>query len=127
MVENVFVVGLDDHNAGILDRLPDAGRYRFHPLLSVDELLYRDTIPMPDLLDTALRQIECATLGGTRLDVDEDEVAELLLDGPLGHCCADVAAGADDCDLRTLDHGGRLIPRGLGVMRGPRDRLSESC
>jgi hypothetical protein len=58
MVENVFVVGLDDHNAGILDRLPDAGRYRFHPLLSVDELLYRDTIPMPDLLDTALRQIE---------------------------------------------------------------------
>ncbi len=58
MVENVFVVGLDDHNAGILDRLPDAGRYRFHPLLSVDELLYRDTIPVPDLLDTALRQIE---------------------------------------------------------------------
>jgi hypothetical protein len=58
MVENVFVVGLDDHNAGILDRLPDAGRYRFHPLLSVDELLYRDTIPMPDLLDTALRKIE---------------------------------------------------------------------
>jgi hypothetical protein len=58
MVENVFVVGLDEHNAGILDRLPDAGRYRFHPLLSVDELLYRDTIPVPDLLDTALRQIE---------------------------------------------------------------------
>jgi hypothetical protein len=58
MVKNVFVVGLDDHNAGILDRLPDAGRYRFHPLLSVDELLYRDTIPMPDLLDEAQRQLE---------------------------------------------------------------------
>jgi ATP-grasp domain-containing protein len=58
MVENVFVVGLDDHNAGILHRLPDAGRYRFHPLLSVDELLYRDTIPVPDLLEEAQRQLE---------------------------------------------------------------------
>ena len=58
MVENVFVVGLDDHNAGILHRLPDAGRYRFHPLLSVDELLYRDTIPVPDLLEEAQRQLD---------------------------------------------------------------------
>jgi hypothetical protein len=58
VVGNVFVVGLDDHNAGILDRLPDAGRYRFHPLLSVDDLLYRDTIPVQDLLGEAERQLE---------------------------------------------------------------------
>jgi len=58
MVENVFVVGLDDHNAGILHQLPDASRYRFHPLLSVDELLYRDTIPVPDLLEEAQRQLD---------------------------------------------------------------------
>ena len=58
MVENVFVVGLDDHNAGILDRLPNAGSYRFHPLLSVDELLFRDTIPVQDLLAEAQRQLE---------------------------------------------------------------------
>jgi hypothetical protein len=62
VVENVFVVGLDDHNAGILDRLPDAGRYRFHPLLSVDELLYRDTIPVQDLLDEA--EIQLALFDG---------------------------------------------------------------
>ena len=58
MVENVFVVGLNDHGAAILNRLPDAERYRFHRLLSSDELLFRDTIPLPDLLADAQQQIE---------------------------------------------------------------------
>ena len=58
MVENVFVVGLNDHSAAILNRLPDADRYRFHRLLSSDELLFRDTIPLPDLLAEAQQQIE---------------------------------------------------------------------
>jgi ATP-grasp domain len=58
VVENVFVVGLNDHTAAILSRLPDAERYRFHRLLSPDELLFRDTIPLPDLLAEAQRQIE---------------------------------------------------------------------
>ena len=58
MVENVFVVGLNDHSAAILNRLPDAERYRFHRLLSSDELLFRDTIPLPDLLAEAQQQIE---------------------------------------------------------------------
>jgi biotin carboxylase len=57
MVENVFVVGLDDHNAAILNRLPDAGHYHFHRLLSSDELLFRDTIPLPELLAEAQQQI----------------------------------------------------------------------
>jgi biotin carboxylase len=58
MVENVFVVGLNDHSAAILSRLPDADRYRFHRLLSSEELLFRDTIPLPDLLAEAQRRVE---------------------------------------------------------------------
>ena len=58
MVENVFVVGLNDHSAAVLSRLPDAERYRFHRLLSSDELLFSDTIPLPDLLAEAQRQVE---------------------------------------------------------------------
>jgi hypothetical protein len=57
VVENVFVVGLNDHSAAILNRLPDAERYRFHRLLSSDELLFRDTIPLPDLMADAQQQI----------------------------------------------------------------------
>jgi biotin carboxylase len=57
MVENVFVVGLDEHNAEILNRLPDADRYHFHGLLSSDELLFRDTIPLPELMAEAQQQI----------------------------------------------------------------------
>ena len=58
MVENVFVVGLNDHSAAILSRLPDADRYRFHKLLDSDVLLFSDTIPLPDLLAEAQQQVE---------------------------------------------------------------------
>jgi hypothetical protein len=56
--ENVFVVGLNDHSAEILSRLPDADRYRFHRLLDADALLFSDTIPLPDLLAEAQREVE---------------------------------------------------------------------
>jgi hypothetical protein len=56
-VLNVFVLGLDEHNAQILARLPDAGRYRFHPLLTLAELLEADTISVRDLLDAAERTL----------------------------------------------------------------------
>jgi hypothetical protein len=55
--QNVFVLGLDDHNAAILARLPDAERYRFHPLLTVAELLHGETIPVPELLASAERTV----------------------------------------------------------------------
>jgi Carbamoyl-phosphate synthase L chain, ATP binding domain len=58
VVENVFVLGLDDHNARILHDLPDADRYRFHPLLSGGELTGRETIPLAELLDAAQRRVE---------------------------------------------------------------------
>lgn len=57
MVENVFVVGLNDHSAAILKRLPDAERYHFHQLLTSDELLFRDTIPLPELMAEAQQQL----------------------------------------------------------------------
>jgi len=56
-VENVFVLGLDDHNERTLRALPDAERYRFHRLLDLDDLLHGDTIPVPELLERARRQL----------------------------------------------------------------------
>ncbi len=44
--ENVFVLGLDEHNHEVLENLPDADRYRFHPLLTIDELQYGEEIPL---------------------------------------------------------------------------------
>jgi hypothetical protein len=58
VVENVFVLGLDEHNEQVLADLPDADRYRFHPLLTIEELQYNEEIPVPELLDKAQRQIE---------------------------------------------------------------------
>ena len=58
MVENVFVLGLDAHNADILLGLPDADRYRFHPLLSDGELSGGESVDLPGLLDAAQRQVE---------------------------------------------------------------------
>jgi biotin carboxylase len=58
MVENVFVLGLDAHNAHILHGLPDADRYRFHPLLADGELAGGESVDLPGLLDAAQRQVE---------------------------------------------------------------------
>jgi hypothetical protein len=58
MVENVFVLGLDAHNADVLHGLPDAARYRFHPLLSDGELSGGESVDLPGLLDAAQRQVE---------------------------------------------------------------------
>ncbi|OZM75858.1 biotin carboxylase [Pseudonocardia sp. MH-G8] len=57
-MRNVFVLGLDEHNAQLLEALPNADQYRFHPLLDIDDLLHRDTIPVPDLLEQAQRQLD---------------------------------------------------------------------
>ena len=57
-VRNVFVLGLDDHNHALLRRLPDADRYHFHPLLTIDELQHGDDIPVAELLDKAERQLD---------------------------------------------------------------------
>ena len=54
---NVFVLGLDEHNERILRDMPDAEQYRFHPLLSREEL-FGEQIPLGDLLDKAARQLK---------------------------------------------------------------------
>ncbi|MPZ65377.1 MAG: ATP-grasp domain-containing protein [Pseudonocardiaceae bacterium] len=58
MPENIFVLGLDEHNHQVLEDLPDADRYRFHPLLTIEELQYGDEIPLEELLDKATRQLD---------------------------------------------------------------------
>jgi hypothetical protein len=58
MVENVFVLGLDAGNAHTLRGLPDADRYRFHPLLANGELAGGESVDLPGLLDAAQRQVE---------------------------------------------------------------------
>ncbi|MFC3994355.1 acetyl-CoA carboxylase biotin carboxylase subunit family protein [Nocardiopsis sediminis] len=55
--DNVFVLGLDEHNRAILDSLPRASDYRFHPLLDMDRL-QGDTIDLPDLLDAARARLD---------------------------------------------------------------------
>jgi hypothetical protein len=57
MPVNVFVVGLDEHNEELLHDLPDAERYRFHQLLSYEEI-YGEEIRLPGLLDKAQRELE---------------------------------------------------------------------
>ncbi|WP_158271185.1 hypothetical protein [Nocardia sp. MDA0666] len=34
---DIFVLGLDDGNLRTLELIPDAQRYRFHPLLGIEE------------------------------------------------------------------------------------------
>lgn len=55
---NIFVLGLDDHNREVLEGLPDAHQYRFHPLLTIEELQYGDEIPVADLLKKAQAQLD---------------------------------------------------------------------
>jgi hypothetical protein len=54
---DVFVVGLDDANLRTLERVPDAENYRFHPLLSVEDVQYGE-IPIEDLLRTAEKTLD---------------------------------------------------------------------
>ncbi|MBV8995625.1 MAG: ATP-grasp domain-containing protein [Pseudonocardiales bacterium] len=58
MAVNVFVLGLDEHNEQILRDIPDAAQYRFHPLLSRDELFGGEQIPLRYLLDKGTTQLK---------------------------------------------------------------------
>ncbi|MEV8614777.1 ATP-grasp domain-containing protein [Amycolatopsis sp. NPDC051373] len=57
MTANIFVVGLDEDNARVLRRLPEAGQYRFHGLLTPDELQHGD-IDVGALLDKATAALD---------------------------------------------------------------------
>ena len=58
MHRNIFVLGLDEVNLATLDDLPGADRYQFHQLLTVQEMQHGDDIPLQQLLDKAVRQLE---------------------------------------------------------------------
>ncbi|MGY1841789.1 MULTISPECIES: ATP-grasp domain-containing protein [unclassified Modestobacter] len=57
MAANVFVLGMDDLNAEILDDLPEH-RYRFHGLLTKEELIGVEDIDLPAMLDRAQTHLE---------------------------------------------------------------------
>src|SRR5690625_1252918 len=52
MVKNIFVVGLDSLNKAALERLSGAKDYRFHQLLTREELI-ADPISIPRLITKA--------------------------------------------------------------------------
>ncbi|MBP2366531.1 ATP-grasp domain-containing protein [Pseudonocardia parietis] len=57
-VLTIAVPGLDDHNREVLERLPEADRYRFVPVLTIEELQYGDEIPVLDLLEKAKIELD---------------------------------------------------------------------
>lgn len=93
---NVFVLGLDDHNERILRGLPDADQYRFHSLLSMAELRGGDEIPLRELLDKAVCQLEAfpgsidAIIGFW--DFPVSSMVPLLCHRFAGLCCTSLEA-----------------------------------
>ncbi|MFW2512419.1 ATP-grasp domain-containing protein [Demequina sp. SO4-13] len=57
MSKNIFVVGLDEENLSVLRRVPGAEDYRFHQLLTVEDL-QEDTVSVPALIARAERQLD---------------------------------------------------------------------
>lgn len=58
MVTDVFVLGLDELNLETLRDLPHLSQYRFHGLLTVEELTQADEIDLGALLEKAGQQLE---------------------------------------------------------------------
>ncbi|MER7726946.1 ATP-grasp domain-containing protein [Streptomyces sp. NPDC096323] len=56
-LKNIFVIGLDEANLRTLRATPHADEYRFHPLLSIEELQSGE-VSVPDLIDKATRILD---------------------------------------------------------------------
>jgi biotin carboxylase len=54
---NIAVLGLDETNLKLLQRVPDADRYEFHGLMTIQQLQQGDEIPIADLLREAEARI----------------------------------------------------------------------
>ncbi|QFU90460.1 argininosuccinate lyase [Amycolatopsis sp. YIM 10] len=54
---DVFVVGLDEENERTLHRIPDAENYRFHGLLTIEDIQHGE-IPIEELLEKAQRELD---------------------------------------------------------------------
>lgn len=55
--KNIFVLGLDEANRATLQDVPNAGDYRFHGLLTIDELQGSE-VSVPGLLDRAQQVLD---------------------------------------------------------------------
>jgi hypothetical protein len=57
MPKNIFVLGLDQANLEELQQIPGAEDYRFHPLLSFEEVVEGQELPLEEFLDKAEQQL----------------------------------------------------------------------
>jgi hypothetical protein len=55
--KNVFVVGLNDFNRGLLERTPHASEYRFHGLLDPAEVYETYEFPIPDMVARSIAEV----------------------------------------------------------------------
>lgn len=63
-LQHIFVIGLNEFNRAKLEALPEAGSYRFHELLTYDEVTEQDEYPVLSLLDKAERRLVDFQAGG---------------------------------------------------------------
>ncbi|WP_434599830.1 ATP-grasp domain-containing protein [Streptomyces sp. A5-4] len=56
-MKNIFVIGLDEANLPTLQGVPDARGYRFHQLLTIEEL-QQGEVSVPDLLEKAQHTLD---------------------------------------------------------------------
>jgi hypothetical protein len=54
----IFILGLDDFQRPLLEALPQARECRFHGLLTMDQLRQGDRIPIAELIDEALTELD---------------------------------------------------------------------
>lgn len=57
---HIYVLGMNEFNRAKLEALPGADRYRFHGLLTPEEILYADDFPIESMLSRAQAQLQAA-------------------------------------------------------------------
>ncbi len=56
--KNIFVVGLDDFNLTLMQRLKNGGPYRIHGLINYDEIVHAEKYPVERLLREAIEALQ---------------------------------------------------------------------
>ena len=57
-VKQVYVLGMNEFNRAKLESLPGAEHYRFHGVLTPEEILYADNFPIESMLSRAEKQLQ---------------------------------------------------------------------
>jgi len=57
-VKQVYVLGMNEFNRAKLESLPGAEHYRFHGVLTPEEILYADDFPIESMLSRAEKQLQ---------------------------------------------------------------------